>query len=226
MRTAILISGHTREYEKYLKDLTVLKQKFNADIFIASYLDKGSGVRFWLGQEEKGDVLKSNDIKTIHTALNPIQSVYGPDTTFPKSIENMSFRNKLVNVPGSYKMLYKIWEANNLKLLYEEENKFKYDLVIRTRFDLKYKNVDLEGFEPSTIYGARADIRRFASDAFFAADSATMDRVSMLKDFFGTKVLPENYQNCEDLFTSWVSALGYDLLYGGIEVHLRDKVFK
>lgn len=225
IKTAILVSGHTRDYTYYLQDIVSLKNKFNADIFISSYLDKGTGIRFWQGQQEKGEILEPTDIKSILTTLTPKKTIFGPDINTPDYLTHMSFGNRLVSVPGSYKMIYKIWEANNLKLLYEEENKFKYDLVIRTRFDLKYLKVNLEGFNPSLVYGARADIKKYATDTFFASDSSTMDRISLLKDSFGITILPKNYHNCEDLFTNWVSTLGYDLVYGGIEVHLRDKIF-
>lgn len=223
--TAILISGHTREYKEYLEDLLFLKDKFNADIFISSYKDKGTGIRFWQGQEQQGELLEEKEFEEINSILTPKYALFTSDILAPDYLNKMSFQNKIVDVPGTFKMLYKIWEANSFKYKYETENKFKYDRVIRTRFDLNYINVDLEDFKEKTVYGARADIKRYASDTFFVCDSNTMDQISQLVNYFGTKIVPKDFHNCEDMLTQWISKLGYDILYGGIDLRLRDKRF-
>ena len=222
---AIIIAGHTREYKHYLTELTYLKKKFNADVFISSYIEKGTGVRFWQGQPSIGDVLTNTELKEINQTLGTKLSIFSSDISLPLSISKHTFQNKLVSVPGTYKMLYKIWEANNLKLKFEKENNFKYDIVFRTRFDLKYKNVDLTGFKAGSIFGARADIRKYATDTFFVCDSYTMDKIVDLYNSFGTKVLPENYYNCEHMLTEWITGIGYKINFGGIDLRLRDKKF-
>lgn len=225
MKIAILISGHTRNYEETLSQLILLKEKFNADMFISSYSDRGTGVRFWQGQKQQNSKLSTDDINVIKTSLSPIHSIFTEDSESPKRFIDRHYQNNLVNVDQSYNMLDKIWEVNQFKLIHEQKNNFKYDLVIRTRFDLNYRKIDLYNFEPGVIFGARADIKKYATDTFLVTDSSTFDKICLIKEKFGTQIHPENFYNTEHLLTHWIESLKLKIYFGNIEVRLRDKVF-
>lgn len=60
---------------------------------------------------------------------------------------------------------YSTHMANSLKKQYEESNNFKYDLVIRTRFDLFYNGVvDLSKFEEVVREGKIVVMKKFQDD--------------------------------------------------------------
>jgi len=84
-------------------------------------------------------------------------------------------------------MLYSIMMANELKKQYEIENNFRYDLVIKTRFDLVFPKtikfpVD-ENIWPRTIYSVNGNCginhtdyeNHGISDVIFWGDSQSMD---------------------------------------------------
>ena len=76
-----------------------------------------------------------------------------------------------------YSMFYSIWKANELKKEYEEKNNFKYDCVIRTRFDLALlQKFDVTQFDLRNINSpdvcANSDV---ISDWFNFSNSENMD---------------------------------------------------
>lgn len=90
--------------------------------------------------------------------------------------------------------LYSIMKCAHLKRQYELENKFEYDLCVRSRFDLNFdKNSrmifarDFEKPKPKTIYSVHsASINNFPfdiiGDIFYYADSQTFDLLSSMYD--------------------------------------------
>lgn len=84
-------------------------------------------------------------------------------------------------------MLYSIMTANELKKQYEIENNFRYDLVIKTRFDLIFpKSVKFpfdKNMWPRTIYSVNGNCginhtdyeNHGISDVIFWSDSQSMD---------------------------------------------------
>ena len=90
--------------------------------------------------------------------------------------------------------LYSIMRCAHLKREYELENKFEYDLCIRSRFDLNFDENnrmifarDFEKPKPKTIYSVHsASIDRFPfdiiGDIFYCADSQTFDLLASMYD--------------------------------------------
>lgn len=96
---------------------------------------------------------------------------------------------KSVNMGSFGNMLYSIMQSNRLKRKYELENNFRYDLVIKTRFDVIFPNhlkFDMDELVPRTIYSSRGNngINRTdyenhgISDVFYWGDSQSMDIIS------------------------------------------------
>ena len=227
MKTAaILISGHTRDFERTLPGLIALKEAFDADVFISSYTDRGTGVRFWLGQKHIIGVLTQDDYKLISENLNPISAHYENQIRVPKIVSKHNFKNKLVNTEGVYGMLYKFWHTNELKKKYEIENNFKYEVVIRTRFDNEYLTVNINDFRPGRLYTGRADRKEFLSDSCFICDSESMNKLAELKNEFCIDTVPSNYHNAEHMFTHFAAKKGIvPITDGSVKVKLRDKLF-
>lgn len=93
----------------------------------------------------------------------------------------------VVEVGNFGSMLYSIMQANELKKQHEIENNFRYDLVIKTRFDLIFEEsarfpVDYN-FLPRTIYSAGGNVginntdyeHHGISDLIYWGDSQSMD---------------------------------------------------
>ena len=90
--------------------------------------------------------------------------------------------------------LYSIMRCAHLKREYELENKFEYDLCIRSRFDLNFDENnrmifarDFEKPKPKTIYSVHSSpIDRFPfdiiGDIFYCADSQTFDLLASMYD--------------------------------------------
>lgn len=94
-------------------------------------------------------------------------------------------------------MYYKIMLANKLKMDYELEHRFKYDLVIRARLDFKwYEDVPLmyHLFDHQIAFVNDKYARHNCNDKFFMGTSAMMDEFTMLPfhlfDLWESDVLP------------------------------------
>lgn len=112
--------------------------------------------------------------------LNKIHSLYKPARYKVQPsidrIANGSFGN----------MLYSIMMANELKKSYEIDNDFRYDLVIKTRFDLvfpQHNRFPINNWDPRTIYcpGGNNGINHTdfehhgINDIIFWGDTQSMD---------------------------------------------------
>lgn len=225
-KAAILISGHVRDFERTLPQLTALVDYVDGDVFIASYDRRAVGVRFWQGQEHSNDTLIETDYIQIEQALQPKKTVFSESVNIPEKLKDYSFKNKLVNIEGVYKMFYKVWESNQLKMQYESTHNFKYDMVIRTRFDNEYLHVDFSKFNPELILTARSDHRAYMTDTFFVAGTDRMNRICEIVKHIGTELPTQQYYNAEHMLTAFCTSMKVPILANGdIKIKLRDKLF-
>lgn len=105
-------------------------------------------------------------------------------------------------------MFYKIFKCNELKKDYEEENNIKFDIVVRTRFDLyilskiNFKNINFEkvNFINDGCFMLESEIAGIC-DFFAISNSYNLDVYSNcfnnLNDLFFDKTIP--YKNPEIL---------------------------
>lgn len=133
MKIAICLSGMPRNIEnsyRWLRE-SILEPLKNAghhyDIFLNTWEDK--------------------DVQLFIDAFKPIR--YELDVWNDEMIEKLGWpRLKKYDVatrPNLLGMFYKIWKCNELRKKYELENNIKYDIIIRTRTELKYNTkIDLK----------------------------------------------------------------------------------
>jgi hypothetical protein len=115
---------------------------------------------------------------------NTLQDLYAPVSYFEEDQKDTS--STKIKIGPFSNMLYSIMMANELKKRYELEHNFRYDLVIKTRFDLIYEEhsrFPKAPILPRTIYSAGGNVginitdyeQHGISDLIFWGDSAAMD---------------------------------------------------
>jgi len=79
-------------------------------------------------------------------------------------------------VENVFFMWYKIWKANQMRKLYEQHNRIRYDCVIRLRFDTTFKEFPYIEPERKTVYiPDGGDYEGGICDQVALADATTMD---------------------------------------------------
>jgi hypothetical protein len=109
-----------------------------------------------------------------------------------------------LNSMGSFgNMFYSIMMANELKKKHEIKNNFRYDLVIKTRFDLvfpEFNKFSNSKIDPRTIYSSGGDNginhtdyeHHGIADLIFWGDSESMDIATNTFMYYKHKALPNN----------------------------------
>lgn len=123
-RIAVCLSGQPRNHRQNVK-------------FLRSFLDgSGADVFFHLWECDEPD--------RVLAGLAPLDHVFDSQVRFAASDEaaDMStavHREAMLPRPSrdqdSQSMYYSMWRANELKRAYERDNDFRYDVVVRLRFD-------------------------------------------------------------------------------------------
>ena len=124
MKIAILLPGHLRTFSKCKQNFmdNVLNGDHQFDIFVATYYNIDC---------RGGNVLTMDEINELLKDLNVKKLVITNDDKLKITDESQ----------GDHSPQYRIIKrVNNLKSQYEQENNFKYDLVVKTRFDLIVNN--------------------------------------------------------------------------------------
>lgn len=160
MKVALLLSGHVRRYlERYNSLRSNLLDVLNPDIFIHTWNNVGlqnPGVNRMRVKNPSGTWIdyrsKFNDIDRIIKLYDPKGLQIQSDTDLIKSFsiddrEVCIFIGQARDNATKYinSQLYSIYKSNELKKRYEEINGFKYDIVIRLRFDFEiYKKISID----------------------------------------------------------------------------------
>lgn len=159
MKIALLICGTVRNYKKnYQSWYKHLLSLFKVDIFFHTY-----DVYGFHNKNDNNNMNVYDNINLINI-LKPknyiIDSYENKLKYFKNQVKTQCMRNGSPKPEYIRSQLYSIYMANQLKLIYETENNFKYNIVIKIRFDTifysnfnmtdinliqKYKNVILCG---------------------------------------------------------------------------------
>lgn len=121
MKTALLLSGKCEEhyYDSIYKTLI---EPYNSDIFISSWIDN-INIKYIL------DLYKPSLSK--FESLSSVQNLKDKFLDFSK-------KNGVNPYKSTFHMFYKLYDVNNLRKEYENRNNVKYDLIIKSRFDLNF----------------------------------------------------------------------------------------
>lgn len=138
MKIALLICGTIRNYkENYLSWKKHLLNLFNVTIFFHTYdID---------GYHSKNNIpLSQTDTNILIKTINPkkylIESYSIKMQDFTNQIKCQCLRRGSANPESIKSQLYSIYMVNLLKKIDEKENNYKYDIVIKIRFDTIFYN--------------------------------------------------------------------------------------
>jgi hypothetical protein len=141
MKIALCLSGQPRQISSNIEQLkkNLIIPSGIEDIFVHTWFDKNFvGCRFSTAQPHQSNIVgiwEHNTIDLIES-LNPKKLIIEPPNEFSQFSHLESHPTAIQTQIAS--MMYSVYRANALKSEYEYENGFKYDLVIKTRFDILF----------------------------------------------------------------------------------------
>jgi len=212
-KVALCLSGHVRNIDEFKENTLEIIETLNADVFISTWERDGVGCVFWadegVTQEGYADI---DSVKEIYKPKKIVVSKYEEyeelSEQFPGNFPNSRFASH-INIKNTLLMFTKFKETVDLVKEYEKENNFKYDMVIRGRFDVSVESVG-EEILPNTVYCKRHPDNKIPDPAFFYADSDTIEKLTIDKNFY-TEELINSAQNSEDIFTKRAQSSGVNI---------------
>jgi len=195
-RVAVCLSGEMRFFtdELVMNGFETYIQSWNPDIFISTWDHVGISMNH--GYISPKDIKEREDTLHLHIQ-NTYKNLKAVEIeNYNEWIDSISqedyniiysdtFYSRTIN---SYPQLYKIYKANKLKMDYEKELGFKYDVVLRIRPDnLFIKPLDLNQISSNLIYNINLKGAFYPNriyDIFFYGGSEEMDVVSDSYRFF------------------------------------------
>lgn len=199
MKVALCLSGHVRTYLKCKQSLfDCIIHKYNPDIFIHTWNDIGYGLngrpKNFINNETKkiininfvyGDsslefirncgIVNEDmfqDLKCKKIKIEDYSKVEKYILNISKKIYN---KNSYDYPPNFISAQRKIYLCNELVKKYEKENNFKYDIIIKSRFDIKYDLINIKN-EINNIYIPIAESYGIFSDIFAYGDNELMNK--------------------------------------------------
>lgn len=178
MRSAICISGLARSYRKTVRAFcdnlwTPLAALGEVDVFVSIWDANGvCGQQCPLDLDEIADLYSpaAMEVESYATVKPYLPLSRFTDRSCP--VPSIVHDGVLMSVPTQYKVL----QCNTLKRVVETVGGFRYDLVVRTRFDLEMaplRTAELDKTRLGVLYHHDG----LMGDYFYVAGSQEMDKV-------------------------------------------------
>jgi hypothetical protein len=148
MRSALCLSGHLRSFQATFDSLKEnVIDPLNCDIFIHTWDVIGAPTNKNWGDDQSRNINSNNYIDFIHQYYQPKKLVIESENNF----ESFKQMTEGITIPAEkakfifrpiwhiVSMYYTIYQANNLKIEYEQQNSFLYDRVVKCRFDFQFR---------------------------------------------------------------------------------------
>lgn len=251
MKIALCISGQPRYLDNgYQHIYKNLLSKHEMDIFIHTWWDDNLiGKRFDFSQHgrDRIGVWESGTIQKIENFYKPKDiliekpKIFNIDT-FKNLNEYWKTNFSESNSNNSISMWYSILNSNKLKKDYESKNNFRYDLVIRCRFDILFDffYLDLDSIDSDFIYvQSIGQIRKnkIYKNSHLLPSDLLNDKILYLNDQFAISnsenmdYYSEVYNNCEFYWNNFESppigesALTFHLMYNKMKIKISDSLY-
>jgi hypothetical protein len=195
MKIAYCLAGHTRGFDKTISEPNrYMKSKESVDFFISTWIKTGQDITFWSGENINNIVV---DMEAMFNNYKPLQWDMEGEHSYPDLVKfDINFKDTPVNVLNTLLMFKKIGSV----LEYPDET---YDVVVRSRFDITFLNVDFGELEDDTIYGKLSPINGLPSDIFFYGKQDVMKRSVPNEEFYTDEII-NNSVNAEDVFRKYL----------------------
>ena len=144
MKIALCLSGQPRGIPYSCQQIldNIINVNENVDVFLHTWFDPNDiGKSYGSAQPHQDNhvgYVKEDTDSILLDNFKPKKYIIEPQREFPFARTFKSHPTARQEVMAS--IFYTMYKANELKKEYEKENNFKYDCVIRTRYDLYYQS--------------------------------------------------------------------------------------
>jgi hypothetical protein len=188
MKIALCLSGRPSYLKKGYESLyDKILSKYNVDCFVHTWWDPGqeNTTAYFAPNLSYGRkyIWEPDTLEFIQKKYNPKIFLNEPQLIFkPYSEVNYGMGSS----HHIHSFMYSLYYSNQLKKFYEEKNSFKYDLVIRSRFDviLEKFNICLNEIDSNYVYSGSAtpdpNIKKIIKSDFSFGSSKCMDVYSSI----------------------------------------------
>lgn len=242
MKVALCFSGGIRNLENNYESIRrCLIEPLNADVFIHGWYFKTEELENTHKMYKKEETNKSRVLMLLKPKKSKFEiynknkedemkDKFNIDEIKNKYKENSNLCQLYPNTVG---MFWSIYESNLLKKEYENENNFKYDVVIRCRPDFEYytpmSESILSSVKSNTILMPLDNYAYFTKkcDKFAIGDSESMDKYSelILSILKYEEKYPEDFWDGPNVLDKHLKESNIKILwiYVDYEYHIRRK---
>lgn len=214
MKIALCLSGHTRNYVYNYPNLSLNSDEFNVDTFISTVWQSGlpdkTTPSYISYHSQPYNITTQINVADILTKYKPVLYKIEEDYNITSELMQFKYQKTLHNADLSHigMMFYRIYQANELKKQYEQSHNFKYDYVIRSRFDIKINELSID-LSKIHIWIDKEGM----CDLFFAGNSDTMDKICEIYNWFISQdiVFLQNFNSAEHILKYYINTLNLNL---------------
>ena len=195
MRIGLVLFGHLRSfrstYDSYKQFLKTLQHIGDVDVFCHTWDIEESVTASWWKEHRTDDPPPPTvDSGEIVSKYDPVQYSIESSRQFDSSGYDI---NSSIPIAGILSMLHSQRRAFDLLSAHEKQNGFKYDIVIKTRYDLVY--------EIASSFTELAAVS-ISQNCLFLPSSNPYELIGSRSDVFalGPRLLMEQYFNFCDRF--------------------------
>jgi hypothetical protein len=183
MKIALCLSGMPRTVEQgYASLKEILLDKYDVDVFIHTWQEEGYKPTSWAEKPIYAPPTGSSELR--YSNIIKVLTLYKPISF---QIDKYHVYREYYRRADKFKLLHRycsmlesIYIANKLKTVYELNNNFTYDCVIRCRFDIGFQHfIPFEEFDlANNIYVQNVlwwNIKRQINDWFAFGSSKNID---------------------------------------------------
>jgi hypothetical protein len=232
MRTALLISGQFRNASDYFPQFKQnILDVYHPDVFISCW--NPTETIFDTVQLQTRDIQDTLSISDVISIYEP-KSILSEDFNSPKikniinranSLGDFSIKNGEISFSSVFCMWYKIGSALSLLTDYERETGIRYDRIIKSRFDLLFKESPEFNLDPMVIRIPKGyDWRSGINDIFAMGGRDAMSYYCSLYSKIETYIVDKKILfHPETLLKYHLFTSEFDVERVDLDVYLRDK---
>jgi hypothetical protein len=227
MKVALCLSGQPRFYKRGYEFINkFILNVYQPDIFMHVWFDKSKVGQPYLGScwnNGRSDIVEDMTIENLQQLYNPIRVFHESEKFNNENLPRIYDSNKARQESFiTFSMFYSVLMANKLKIDYEIKNNFKYDCVLRMRFDWALDQlINLNNFDLNKLYCPNdCGTQKSINDQFAFSKSENMDIYSNTYNFIDDYWVNDRIKLIQE------SLLYHHLDKNGVEINPLNIRFK